>query len=557
MFILKYGLLAAPLLAASGAAFAQRPPDAGRQIQQIPPSPNLGKAEPNIRIERNGTARDTAPAGPAIHVSALRLTGQTLFTESTLIAATGFKPGSELTLANLRDTAAKIASYYNNHGYPLAQAYLPAQDIADGIVTIAVIEGRYGRIELRNQARLSDGVAQGMLHGLHSGDVVATAPLERRLLLLSDIPGVAVNSTLAPGTLVGTSDLSVNLVPDRRVTGAIEADNAGNRYTGAYRGGGTVNFNNPTGHGDVISLRVLASTEGLIYGRAAYQAQVGVATVGVAYAHIDYELGREFKSLDASGTADIASLYASYPLIRSRNSNLYLLGAADAKWFNDKQGLTSSETRRTTRALGAGLSGDFRDDFGGGGWSTYAIGVTLGDLDIRSLADRLVDAATARSNGHYAVLRASASRLQQVAGPLSLYAAARGQLASKNLDSSEKMELGGAYGVRAYPEGESYGDEGYVATVEARLLLPPLPEAIPGRVQFFGFVDVGAVTFAKNPWFIGPNSAHRSAYGAGLIWSAPNNFIVKATYARKLGDQAATSAPDRSGRVWIQLVKLF
>ena len=181
----------------------------------------------------------------------------------------------------------------------------------------------------------------------------------------------------------------------------------------------------------------------------------------------------------------------------------------------------------------------------------------MGDLDIRSPADRIADAATARSNGHYAVLRASASRLQQVAGPLSLYAAARGQLASKNLDSSEKMELGGAYGVRAYPEGESYGDEGYIATVEARLLLPSLPEAIPGRTQFFGFVDTGAITIAEHPWFTGPNSAHRSGYGAGLIWSAPDNFIVKATYARKLGHQAATSAPDRSGRVWIQLVKQF
>ncbi len=557
MSILKHVLFAAPFLAASGSGFAQRPPDAGQQIQQIPPSPGLRKAEPDIRIERNGASPETGPVGLAIHVTALRVTGQTVFPEATLIAATDFRPGSELTLTDLRNAAAKISSYYNHHGYPLTQAYLPAQDVANGIVTIAVVEGRYGKIELRNRTSLSDAVAQAELYGLRSGDIVAAAPLERRLLLLSDIPGIAVNSTLAPGTLVGTSDLVVHLEPGRRITGAVEADNAGNRYTGAYRGGGTVNFNNPTGHGDVVSLRVLASTAGLLYGRIAYQTQVGVATVGAAYAHIDYELGREFKSLDASGTADIASLYTSYPLIRSRKSNLYLQAAADAKWFKDKQGSTFSATRRTTRALGIGINGDFRDDFGGGGWSTYALGVTAGDLNLRTLADRIADAATARSNGHYGVLRASASRLQQVAGPLSLYAAVRGQLASKNLDSSEKMELGGAFGVRAYPEGEAYGDEGYVANIEARLLLPPLPESIPGRIQFFGFVDVGAIRIAKNPWFIGPNSAHRSGYGAGLIWSAPDNFLVKATYARKLGHQAATSAPDRSGRVWIQLVKTF
>ena len=33
------------------------------------------------------------------------------------------------------------------------------------------------------------------------------------------------------------------------------------------------------------------------------------------------------------------------------------------------------------------------------------------------------------------------------------------------------MELGGAYGVRAYPEGEAFGDTGYIATTEARLML--------------------------------------------------------------------------------------
>lgn len=557
MSVFKSGVAAAALLTVGQGAFAQQAPNAGQQIQQIPPSVNPDKATPNIRIERTGTSADAGTAGERIHVNSLVVSGASLFAESTLLAATHFQPGSELSLSELRNMAAKIALFYNGHGYPLAQAYLPAQDVKDGIVVVAVIEGRYGSIALHNHAHLSDGVAQGVLKGLRSGDIVATAPLERRLLLLSDIPGIAVNSTLAPGSLVGTSDLVVDLAPGRPISGSVEADNAGNRYTGAYRIGGTVNFNNPTGHGDLASIRVLGSTSGLFYGRAAYQTQFGVATVGVAYAHIRYDLGREFKSLDASGTADIASLYGSYPLIRSRNNNLSLLAVAEAKWFEDKQGLTSSVTNRTARTLGAGFAGDFHDDIGGGGWSTYALGATVGDLNIRSPADRAADAATARSQGRYAKLQLSATRLQSVAGPLSLYAAVRGQIASKNLDSSEKMELGGAYGVRAYPEGEAYGDEGYVASIEARLLLPPPPAGIPGRIQLVGFVDVGAVTIAKNPWFTGSNSAHRSGYGAGVIWSAPNNFIIKASYARKLGDTAATSAPDRSGRVWIQLVKLF
>ena len=134
--------------------------------------------------------------------------------------------------------AAKIADYYHRNGYFVAQAYLPAQDIKDGAVTIAVIEGRYGSVTLRNQSKLSDALANGLLGGLNSGDTIAIAPLENRLLLLSDIPGVNVKSTLAPGAAVGTSDLIVDVTPGRRVTGSVEADNAGNRYTGEYRAGG-------------------------------------------------------------------------------------------------------------------------------------------------------------------------------------------------------------------------------------------------------------------------------------------------------------------------------
>ena len=61
--------------------------------------------------------------------------------------------------------------------------------------------------------------------GLDSGEMIASAPLERRLLLLSDIPGIDVNSTLSPGAATGTADLIVNLKRRRLVSGIIEADN--------------------------------------------------------------------------------------------------------------------------------------------------------------------------------------------------------------------------------------------------------------------------------------------------------------------------------------------
>ena len=133
----------------------------------------------------------------------------------------------------------------------------------------------------------------------------------------------------------------------------------------------------------------------------------------------------------------------------------------------------------------------------------------------------------------------------------------RGQVAFDNLDISEKMELGGAYGVRAYPEGEAYGDQGYIATAEARLMLSDWTPSFPGGLQLFGFVDTGRVNYAKHPWFTGSNRANRSGYGAGLAWYAPENITLKVSYARRIGDTLATSAPDRKGRFWFQVSKTF
>ena len=111
--------------------------------------------------------------------------------------------------------------------------------------------------------------------------------------------------------------------------------------------------------------------------------------------------------------------------------------------------------------------------------------------------------------------------------------------------------------VRAYPEGEAYADQGYVMTVEARLQLPKLAERQPGQMQLVGFVDTGTVLINKDTWNGGENRRTLSGVGVGINWVDYNNFMVRTAYARKLGNEQATSAPDRNGRFWIQAVKYF
>jgi hemolysin activation/secretion protein len=373
---------------------------------------------------------------------------------------------------------------------------------------------------------------------------------------LSDVPGVEVRSVLVPGASVGLSDLIVQVKPGAQISCSVDIDNAGNRHTGEHRVGGTFHWNNPTGRGDVLSLRALTAGSGLRYGRAAYQTQVGQARAGLAYSELRYALGHEFKALNANGRARIVTLFGSYPLIRSSQRNLNVGVSLDAKDFEDRLDVLPSRTDKTAQVATASLTGERRDPWGGGGLSQFSLAWSTGRLAIRSPVANALDAQTAHTDGIYNKLAFGASRLQRVTETVALLAAFHGQLASRNLDVSEKMMLGGMNSVRAYPEGEAFADEGVLLTLEVRKQMI-LPAAMNGQIHLAAFVDAGAVKLNHSPWGAGENFRHLSGVGVGVYWTHARDFSMKAFYARKLGREDALSAPDASGRFWVQAVKYF
>lgn len=543
------------LLVCSQSVLAADLPSAGSEIRQITPLPSPKPPAPELRV----TPAATLPASAADNVKAkitrLHVANAQTYTEAALIAATGFTPGSELTLAQLRDLAASIADYYHQHGYFLVQVFLPAQDITNGDVTINVVEAHFGKIDVRMTTNLSEPLARDMLNDVKTGDAVTTASLESGLLLLSDVPGIKVVSTLVPGTTVGSTDLVVDIAPGPRVSGSIEADNYGNRYTGKNHLGATLNINNPAGQSDQLNLRVLTAGSDMNYGRAAYQMQFGRARAGVAYSQLNYALGEEFASLKAKGTAQISSLFGSYPLLRSRSTNLWAQANVDLRTFKDAVESTATTTDKRAKVFVAGLNGDQRDDFGGGGITNFGVNWTHGTLYIDSATAMAADAATARTAGSYDKLSINGTRVQTLTNATTLYATLTAQFAQRNLDISEKIQLGGANGVRAYPEGEAHGDQGYLLNLEGRHTLPPFWDRPTGQAQLIGFIDTGTVTINKSPWVAGQNKRTLSGFGVGLNWTDERSLVFKALVAHKLGHEKATSAPNSTTRFWLQLVK--
>lgn len=535
---------------------AQTRPDAGSTLETLKPAAQPPQSPlPPIGVPEAPRPPLTAP-DVRVQVSAFRFSGNAVFSTTELSTLVAQFVGKELDFAGLNQATAIITGYYRSHGYVVAQAYLPEQDIRDGVVEIAVLEGRLGQIRINQapQSRLRPTVAEGVLAPLASGTLIEERALERRLLLLNDLAGVQAQAALEPGRNVGEADVIVEVADaGPRVRGSLEADNFGSRYTGEVRTGASLRVISPLGLGDQLVFRGLASTSGgLQYGVLGYDVPIGADgwRAGISYSALDYKLRKDFAPLNANGEAQIWTASLAYPLIRTRLSNLTLQLAYDDKRLIDRVDAVASLTDKKLEVLRLTASGDASDARGGGGYTSYGVTVSSGQLSFRNDAAALIDQAGHNTAGDYSKLNYSVARLQRLGSTFSLYLSLNGQFASKNLDSSEKFSLGGPFGVRAYPLGEAGGDEAHLGTVELR--------ANTGRfmgadTQVFGFADAGTATFNSDPLSTdNPNRRTISGYGVGISFVQAGGFWLRSSLAWRGSGGQPVADVDRSPRFWVQ-----
>jgi hemolysin activation/secretion protein len=199
----RYTVIACVICTSLGrVAQAQIVPDAGSILRE------QQKTVPEVPTRPAPTIKQDEPVRPALKpadtprfvLKGFRVTGNTVFAEPELVDLVREYVGKEVGFADLEQATARISRYYREHGYMVARAYVPTQTITmDGVVEIAVIEGRFGKVDLDNKSRVRDGVARGYLDGF-PGTPVTQPELERKMLLLNDLPGVGeARATLKPG----------------------------------------------------------------------------------------------------------------------------------------------------------------------------------------------------------------------------------------------------------------------------------------------------------------------------------------------------------------------
>lgn len=507
----------------------------------------------SVRIESED-GRDQATPGSAgepsatFRVTAFKLTGNREISESRLQQELLAHQGRELNLAGLREAAARVTELYRSRGYLVARAYLPPQEIRDGVVTIGVQEGKVGtvRAEAEPGVRLRPGMQQRFVDAIPSGSIIREADLERVLLRLSDIAGVSVRAVLQPSREPGAADIVLKLSEMTAWTGRVSFDNHGNYYTGANRVTSNVSLNDAFGFGESLFFNAQNSFEGLEIRGVGIRQPLGASGVslGASYAEMDYAIGKSLKTADASGSATVSSVFLDSSLLRSRDANISFNLAEEHRHFEDEAGDFAVKKSAVWRS--ATLYGNWRDDWAGSNrWSlTYGIGKLNKDTPLDAALDQL----TAQAEGRYRKATASFSRLQELGAGYSLYGSISGQWADKNLDASEKFSLGGPDGVRAYPVGEAAGDEGLLGRLELRKYLGRYYGAIAEGTLF---ADAGRVRVNKNPWDASENHLTRYGYGFGLnVYH--RDLVMNASMAFSPGDEPTSDERDNK-RFWLSV----
>jgi len=516
-----------------------------------PPPRELGKPEDDVHLDvLRYAVDDSAPA--ELRAALPKLTER--------------YTGKDRSFEDLVNAAAEVTRFLQRElGYYLGYAYLPEQAPADGVIRIAVLEGRLDRVVLNwaDGMPVDRDVVEAYLARLQPGSILRVRDVERVVFLVNDLRGITARFEVKAGTTPGTATLVVTPRAESVWSGKVEADVNGSRFLGVYRFGGLAQMNSPFGRGDGFTANALVSTTGgLGFALLSYTTPVGSDGIklGTSLSGVRYQLDKEAFPLDLNGTAVTLNAYGLYPLVRSRNLNVFTLASFEHKMYDDKQSGAGTHTQKNVDTLALGATGDFRDSLLSGGVNTYDFTIIGGSVKYPDGRPAALD-----DSPNFTKVTYGFTRLQDViTGRVLAYVSLRGQQALKNLDTTEQFRLGGPEGVRAYATGEGTGDSGTILSLELRFLPP---EEWFGRIAremvASAFIDAGAIRYRQDPKPAAANTrteANTDVFtgaGFGLSWVRPNEYALRFSLSKPISGTPRSDTVVKDPRVYLLATKLF
>ncbi len=527
------------------------------------PNPNFPStyAPALVKPNDNGASSPTETK-LSLQVDSFKFVGNDSISVAKLNTITQPYQHKTLTLDELTNITQQITLYYQQQGFILAQAYLPEQDIQAGIVTIAIIEGRLDTLSLTSSPNLNANFFERMATNqqqFRQGSVVKDNNLVRNLSIINALPGVRASATLNPGDTIGTTKANISIEAEPRLGGFINVNTFGNRFTSREVLNAGLFINNIADKGDQLFTQITDSrNERQKSLRFSYQIPVhdSGTLLSLNVSHLEYRLGREFSRLGANGDSQLFAVSLDQPLVRNRNQALTARITASNKQVEDNVSAFRLSNDRKLNGVDFSLYGDWQDHQYKG-LNQLGLNLRAGHVNFKNaLADNL-DATGAKTAGSFSKLNLTFSRTQLLTDTLSLNLNTEYQIADKNLDSVEKIAIGGINRWRSFSEFPTAADQGVIVGLELRQRFNNVSfqEVSLNNLSPYVFVDYGKGKINQNA-LANNNTVHAANYGIGVDTTFLKQWsfgLVTSYQSRKIHQ----SVDESETRLWGQLQYAF
>jgi hemolysin activation/secretion protein len=457
-------------------------------------------------------AQTASPATPAaataparLDIRQFRVTGNTLLPEAALLQALEPFKG-ERSLPELQQAAAAVQALYRQAGYGAVVAYLPEQSVADGTLTVAVLEGHLGKITFSGNARTEEALLRRSLPALREGATPQPQRLDAQIQLANENPARQVAVSLEPGARPGDVDAQVLVKEQPPSRWTLALDNTGNASTGRLRT--TVGYQRAElwGLDHVLSLQYQTSPEKLSsvsvlsagYRMPLYGAGL---MLDVFAAHSDVDGGRTATvagPLQFDGKGDVLGMRLGGRLARDGELVQRLAAGVDRRAYLNNcsiEGLPAGACGSAGESVTVHpLSVDYLLQWTGNHPASLELTLSQNLEGGRHGRPADFEAVRPGANPNFMVLKLQAALAIALPGDWQWQWRLQGQASPDALVPGEQLGLGGANAVRGYGERELIGDQGLLGSLELLTRdLSSLAGGAPDALRGLLFVDAGKV----------------------------------------------------------------
>lgn len=533
-------LPAACMFACSFPMLAQVPPPPLERLDRPggsgQPFPEFRKPAPAPQIVLPPSGPETQRPGGlstalGVYVRRIRVVGGTVFTEEELRPILAQYENRELTVEDLDELRHRLSLTYSNAGYINSGAVIPDQDVADGVLTLQVVEGRLSGIEIAGEHHFRRAFIAGRV-ALGAGEPLNVRGLQEAIQLLLQNPQIErINAELAPGAQRGEAVLRMDVKEAKRWSVGFSMANNRSPVVGSVRSELSAAARNLSGFGDMLGVRI-GHTHGLDDESFGISIPVSARDTLLSLRKDRVKsrvIEPPFDRVDVRSESESSELGVSHPLYRTLHSsftvgaNLYwrdnatsLLGVP----FSFTPGLADGRAKVTALRLFGDWLERTQD-------SVVAARVTLANGLRRGGAT--TSTANTPDSQYWTVLTQLqwARRLSEDGRQMLLRIDM--QQASGELLPSEKFAIGGSESVRGYRENQIVRDKGWIATAEYRHPVGRVP--IPALTQSDSDGLLSAALFADfgRAWdhFGGPARRFIWSYGPGARWDIADGISAQ------------------------------